>query len=177
MEKWLGSAIESLGGSVEEAKEEDEHILTQLMNILEKAIQVNCLLVKRTFDTGAKYIKSPTALVSDGKGWVRSFYIEVVAISIALKELIVETSQQILGKIGAQYTQTKNYVRLLLTDLKNPQKAYQMISDRLLEIKRVTVKYYKRGIEVAIDKKHYHDNLNKIVSCVARKIGDVLMNL
>lgn len=97
--------------------------------------------------------------------------------TIALKELIVETSKQILHKIGAKYTETRAYAKLLLTDLGDPQKPYQMISDKLSKINKITVRVCKRGIEITIDKEHYYDNFSKIVSTVARKIGDVLMDL
>ena len=85
MEKWFGFAIESLGGSVEEAKEGEKDILDRLLSILEKVIQINSLLAQKILDTATKYIKSPTALVSGGKAWVRDLYIKATAISIALK--------------------------------------------------------------------------------------------
>ena len=44
-------------------------------------------------------------------------------------------------------------------------------------MKKVTVRFCKKGIEIAVDKKHYQSNFNKMVSAVVRRIGDALMDL
>ena len=55
--------------------------------------------------------------MADTRVWANKLYIEVSAISIALKELLVDTTRQVLGGLGARYTETKNKVKVLLTNI------------------------------------------------------------
>lgn len=80
-------------------------------------------------------------------------------------------SKAILAKANAQYRETSNKITILLTDLKNPEKATQMVSEKFFSIKRLIVKTTRKGIEIIIDKKHYYDNLQKFIQFVISSIG------
>lgn len=104
IEDFLNSIIKTFGGKIEEVKEDSEETLSRLLTILEKTIEVNSLLIKNTVNQVLQYAQSPSILVSDSKVWVNKIYIEVSAISIAVRDLLVDSSNQILKSLGAKYT-------------------------------------------------------------------------
>lgn len=177
VEKRLNKLVVFLGGKATVAQEEAKDILQRLVTILERVYTVNTLLVKNTYKRTLGYIKSPTTLLSDGGEWLRTIYIEYAAINLTIRNLTVDASKYILTKINAQYKETSNKITLLINDLKNPQKATQMVAEKLFLVKRATVRAVKKGIEVVIDKKHYYDNLQKFSQFVIRTLTDVLMDL
>lgn len=102
---------------MEEVKQESKETIDKLLNILGKTIEVNSLLVRNTANQVYHYVQSPGALVTDSRAWANKLYIEVFAISTAVRELIVETTKEFLGGLGARYTETKNKVKVLLTNV------------------------------------------------------------
>ena len=54
--------------------------------------------------------------------------------------MLVDITNQILNRLGAQYTETKNKVKVLLTNVNEPEKAINLLTERLVDVKNVTVK-------------------------------------
>ena len=78
--------------------------------------------------------------------------------------------KEILGGLGARYTETKNKVKVLLTNVNEPEKAFNLLTERLVDVKNVTVKRAGEGIEIIMDREHYVENLKKL----ANSLLDVL---
>lgn len=74
------------------------------------------------------YVQSPSELVTQSKVWAGQLYIEVSAISTVVREILVDTVKQFLGGLGARYTETKNKVNVLLTNVNDPEKAFNLLS-------------------------------------------------
>lgn len=59
---------------------------------------------------------------------------------------MVDITNQILSRLGAKYTETKNKVKVLLTNVNEPEKAINLLTERLVDVKNVTVKRVEEGI-------------------------------
>lgn len=51
-----------------------------------------------------------------------------------------------------------------MTNVNEPEKAYNLLTERLIDVKNVTVKRVEEGIEIIMDREHYYDNLKKLAS-------------
>ena len=154
-----------LGGKVEENRSQ-ENTTAKLMSILILTRKVSSLLALNAGTQLVHYMNEPSALVRDSRNWANQAYIEVLAITNVLKELFMDTLKQLFGYLGIRYVETKNQVRLLLTNFADPERACQLIKEKLLEAKSVTVKSVEQGVEIMMDREHYSSNLKKLVSSI-----------
>lgn len=75
VEEFLDGAIQTLGGQLEEVKENSKETIDRLLTILGKTIEVNSLLVRSTANQVYQYAQSPTTLITDSRVWASRLYI------------------------------------------------------------------------------------------------------